>query len=261
MASGTVPRVIPAALGAALAISFCFMLPGLASGAGCLDTVVGLTCLAGSAAAMPGHGLPVAPILLGALGSSFVVAVAVATATHVRVSRSLRATSRSTALDGFDVEVVEGMEGAVVAGLVRPRIYCSDALSERLDGDELRAVLLHERHHQRTLAPLRLVALAGLSPLLGWSDSGRGWVATQRAGIEIAADRHVLRQGIGPDVLARALLKLGPGAQPFGPGFATAADLRLRALLSEEASTTDGPPAVPIAATAFVAACALLGVI
>lgn len=261
MAPGTIPRVIPAALGAALAMSLCFLLPGLASGAGCLDAVLGLTCLAGSASAMPGHGLPLAPILLGAVGSSFVIAVAAAAAAHVRVSRSLRATSRSTALGGFDVEVVEGMEGAVVAGLVRPRIYCSDTLSECLDGDELRAVLLHERHHQRTLAPLQLVALAGLSALVGWSDSGRGWVAGQRAGIEIAADRHALRHGIRPDVLARTLLKLAPGARPIGPGFASAADLRLRALLGEEGSSTDGPTALPIAAAAFVAGCALLGVL
>ena len=262
MASERIHRTIPAAAGAALAITLCFMLPGFVAGAGCLDAALAFTCVAGSAsaAAMPGHGLPLAAILFGAAGSSVVVAVAVAGAAHVLVSRSLRARSRSTVLHGFDVETVEGMEGAVVAGLVQPRIYCSDALSERLDGDELRAVLLHERHHQRTLAPLQLVALAGLNPLVGWSDAGRGWLDSQRARIEISADREVLRRGIGRGVLARAILKLAPSAQPFRPGFATAADLRLRALLCEEGANTTGRPAVLIAAAAFVGACTALGI-
>ena len=65
-----------------------------------------------------------------------------------------------------------GRRGAFVLGAVRPAIYLGEELVATLDPDELRAVLLHEDHHRRTLAPLRSAGLeAWLTLLGGWAPA------------------------------------------------------------------------------------------
>jgi beta-lactamase regulating signal transducer with metallopeptidase domain len=151
---------------------------------------------------------------------------------HHRISLRLRAAARHARLAEFEVQEVAGVESALVAGLRRPQIYCSPQLSDRLEPDELRAVLLHERFHQRDRAPAKLVVLEAVAPALRASRSGRVWLAQLMAGLEIAADRHALEEGSSRGALARALLKLAPmHAGGVGIGFASAIDLRLRALL------------------------------
>lgn len=126
--------------------------------------------------------------------------------------------------------------GAVVAGLLRPRIYCDLALVERLSADELQAVTLHERGHRRALDPLRLTLLAIAEPLVGRSRSGRRLLERLRAEREILADRYAIRRGVPANAIASALLKMG-GPPPAGAaGFANATELRLRALLGDTMS-------------------------
>jgi Zn-dependent protease with chaperone function len=175
---------------------------------------------------------------------------------HHRISLRLRATARQATLAEFEVQEVAGVESAFVAGLRRPQIYCSPQLSDRLEPDELRAVLLHERYHQLDRAPAKLVVLEAVAPALRAFRSGRACLAQLIAGLEIAADRHALGHGSSRGALARALLKLTPTqAGTVGIGFASAIDLRLQALL-------DGQPAyartlpmtwilAPIAVVAF----------
>jgi hypothetical protein len=64
---------------------------------------------------------------------------------------------------------------------------------------------------------------------------GHIWLTRSIAALEIAADRYALAHGASRSALARALFKLQPigGAGLLGIGFATAADLRLQALLDE----------------------------
>lgn len=93
----------------------------------------------------------------------------------------------------------------------RPRICLSTALVRRLDTDELRAVLLHERYHLRHRDPLRVVVAryfaAGLY-VVPVVDELASFYALQK---EIAADEDaVAHVGVGP--LARALYKLLPDA-------------------------------------------------
>ena len=92
-----------------------------------------------------------------------------------------------------------------------PRICVSTALVRRLDDDELRAVLIHERYHLRHRDPLRVVIAryfaAGLY-VVPVVDELATFYALQK---EIAADDDAVRHvGVAP--LAGALYKLLPDA-------------------------------------------------
>lgn len=153
---------------------------------------------------------------------------------HQRLARGMARLACHGTLAGQPVEFVPGLSAPIVAGLWAPRIFCGDDLGMRLDEEEIRAVVLHEQHHQRDRAPLWLVALSALTPIVGRTQAGRAWIERERARIEIAADTYALAEGVSRPAIASALLKLsaGPGLT-WAPGFATAADLRVRALLGE----------------------------
>jgi Zn-dependent protease with chaperone function len=155
---------------------------------------------------------------------------------HQRLTARLQASARPMTLAGIAVHELDGADGAFVAGLRRPQIFCSPQLTATLAPDELRAVLLHERHHQLDRAPVKLVLLETLAPLVARLRAGGDWLERQIADLEIAADRHAIAHGGSRPALARALLKLGPTHTHggVGIGFARASDLRLRALLAEE---------------------------
>lgn len=176
---------------------------------------------------------------------------------HQRLARGMTRLAYRGTLAGQAVEFVPGLSGACVAGLWSPRIFCGDDLSARLDEDELRAVMLHERHHQRDLAPLRIVALSAVAALIGRSVSGRDWLERKKALIEIAADRYALQQGVNRPTLASSLLKLSAGRGPaWALGFTTALDLRVQALLGEPTGLDlDRRVGGTVPALLFVAAC------
>lgn len=176
---------------------------------------------------------------------------------HQRLASGMARLAHRGTLAGQPVEFVQGLSAPIVAGLWAPRIFCGDDLSVRLDEEEIRAVMLHEQHHQRDRAPLRLVALSALTPFLGRTPAGRAWIERERARIEIAADTHALAEGVSRPAIASALLKLsaGPGLA-WAPGFATAADLRVRALLGEPTGLDlDRSVAWIVRAGLLVAAC------
>jgi len=64
---------------------------------------------------------------------------------HQRLAAGIGRLARPATLHGRPIGLVPGLAGAVVAGLHRPRIFCAEDLPGRLDEDELRAVILHER--------------------------------------------------------------------------------------------------------------------
>jgi hypothetical protein len=112
------------------------------------------------------------------------------------------------------VDVVATAEAfAVTHGLLRPRILLSTGLVEALDGAELTAVLVHERHHLQRRDPLRLLAarvLAGYGwylPLLAW------WAQRLAVRRELAADRAATTS-TGVAAVAGALLKLADRPTP-----------------------------------------------
>ena len=96
---------------------------------------------------------------------------------------------------------------ALVAGVLRPRIYVGRDFVERLSEAELEAVLYHEDYHRRTRAPLRAAGLAAWLVLFGRVGIVRRILVERLAGLEVAADRHAIRLGSSAPTVARALLK------------------------------------------------------
>jgi hypothetical protein len=180
-----------------------------------------------------GHHLPGVGVALGLVAAVLSVAVTGAALRHRGLVRGLRRCSAPTELSGIPVRMGTLGDAVFVAGLGRPTIYCDRRLPQQLTEAELRAVLLHERAHQRALDPARLLALGLVAPFARRFASGRQWVAVALARREIAADRYALAQGARRGEIAGALLKLRPLARAHVAGFTPAVDLRLRALLGD----------------------------
>ncbi len=226
-------------------------------GAGAFAAIAG--CMLAPANGMRGTGH--ALLVVGALlAVAFLVAVGREARSHQRLAASIARLARPATLDGRSVALVPGLGAAVVAGLRHPRIFIADDLPDRLDAEELRAVILHEHHHQLESAPARLVLIGALAPVLGRLEAGRAWMERERARLEIAADAYALESGASKPALASALGKLrsSPGLS-LAPGFATAADLRVRALLGEATGIeSDSSAGRVVAALILVASCLVL---
>lgn len=159
-----------------------------------------------------------------------------------RLARRLTPRLRPAALFGIRVELILGGGGhAFVLGAIRPRIFVGEELLTVLDPGELRAVLLHEDHHRRTLAPLRSAALDAWLTLLGRWERTRVMVDDRLTDLEVLADAEAIRRGAAPATLASALVKcdrsLGPAASEFTAfsAFSRSADRRIESLLGAAA--------------------------
>lgn len=251
--------IVAVGIGIAAALVLCLTIPEIVGGPGCLEIGMFGSCLGANAGAIAGIQ-PIVLLALVVLAAAFTGAVGFEGARHSRLARALGSLARPASVMGQKVGLVSGVSGALVAGMARPAIYCSPGLFAQLKDEELEAVLLHERHHQRTWAPLRLVVLAAAGCFIGWSAAGRRWLDRQRAAIEIAADADVLSAGLPRAVLASAIVKLYDAQSGVAAaGFATAADLRLRALLGQEAVAEGRSRVLPIAGViAFLVACVAL---
>ena len=182
---------------------------------------------------------------------------------HHRLAQLLGRTALPAVIGDQAIGLVPGVSAAVVAGLRKPRIYCSEDLLKRLTEDELAGVVLHERHHAQTYAPAKLVILAAIARLVGRTTAGAAWIESARSRIEIAADDHAIANGATRPALARAILKIAQ-ASPTQTlaGFAAASDARIRALLGE-VPTAPRPsrhvlPVTILGAVAVLVACAIL---
>ena len=182
--------------------------------------------------------------LIGITGLLVGLSVAWHAERHRRLASLLDRLAEPAVLGEMPVGVVDGIGPACVAGLRRPRIYCASDLAIQLEPVELRAVLLHERHHQIDHAPARLILLDAVAWPLRRLTMGRRWLAGARAQIEITADRYALASGATRADLASALLKLGDQDAPLGvAGYAASSERRLRALLDDAPERLpDRPP-------------------
>lgn len=251
-------RMLPASGGIAAALAVCLAIPEALGALGCQELGIFGSCVGASPTAFPGIQTGIL-LTLTVLAASFVGIIVYEGTRHSRLARAFSSLAQPASVMGQRVGVVPGINGAVVAGVARPAIYCSEDLMGALEDEELAAVLLHERHHQRTRAPLRLVILAAAGRFIDWSAVGRRWLDRRRAAIEIAADAYVISTGLPRPVLARAILKLHDAhSEVPAAGFGGAVDLRLRALVGNEAAE-DRPLMPPIAAvTSFLIACIAL---
>lgn len=226
-------------------------------GAGTLAAIG--ACMLAPASGMSGIGHPV--LLIG-LAAALVLVVAIGREAwrHQRLAASMSRLAYPATIEGHAIGLVPGLGAALAAGLHRPRIFCADDLPRRLDAEELRAVILHERHHQLEGGPARLVLIGALAPVLGRFESGRSWLERERARIEIAADAYALDSGASRPALASALVKLASSpTMSVAPDFASAVDLRVRALLGEATGIERGGSAGQVAgAIVLIGSCIAL---
>jgi beta-lactamase regulating signal transducer with metallopeptidase domain len=216
--------------------SIVIALAGLGLGiAGC-DTVSSNAISTGPAGAVGSgfHAVALGLVVLGLVTLGVVVASITRQArTHSGLSKGLRAVARPAVIGGRIVGVAPGVRVALVAGIRRPTTYVSADVIATLTGDEIEAVLLHERHHELSHAPALVVVLTGADAVLGRVPWVSGWIAWARAQIEIDADRHAVGAGSTRQSIARAIVKLAdPSTALSTSGFAPTTDLRLRALLN-----------------------------
>ena len=104
---------------------------------------------------------------------------------------------------------------AFCAGWLRPRVYVSTAVLDRLSSAELRAVLAHEQHHGALRDPLRLAVSRVLCQALFFLPVLRPLHDRYADVAEISADAAALEaSGGAPGPLASAMLAVG--ATPAG---------------------------------------------
>ena len=145
----------------------------------------------------------------------------------------LSAESQGVDIAGAKVRLLDTTTpAAFVSGLLRPQIYLNPALIKILDHHELRAVLLHEQHHRRTLAPLRGLALESWQLALGWLPPARHALAARLAALEIEADAAAVARGVAPATLASALVKCGGSLPRSASAFSATSEIRIGELVA-----------------------------
>jgi BlaR1 peptidase M56 len=131
---------------------------------------------------------------------------------------SVEVAARGLDLDGQIDVVMDERPFSFCYWFLRPRICLSTALVERLDQDELRAVLYHERYHLRQRDPLRQIVAryfaAGLY-VVPVVDELLSFHTLQK---EIEADQEAVRASGDVRSLASALYKLLPDADDVSLG-------------------------------------------
>ncbi len=123
---------------------------------------------------------------------------------------------------------------AVTLGFWRPRLYISRPLLNQLSGSELRAVLAHERAHQRAADPLVTVLMDGVTSALRWLPGTSGLMALAYSRRELAADAQATDGYRQVAALSSAFLKLSDAtAGQVGSAFSPNRD-RLEKLLDQD---------------------------
>lgn len=108
---------------------------------------------------------------------------------------------------------------AFTGGFLKPRIFLSTKLVEILDDKELRAVVLHESHHQRSKDPLKGLVVSFVSDFLFFLPVSSFLKRTFHLTSELTADAYSISSQSDPLDLVSSLLKVqklnGPAASWF----------------------------------------------
>lgn len=150
---------------------------------------------------------------------------------------------------------------------LRPRICLSSALVERLDTEELRAVLHHERYHLRQRDPLRQVVARYFAAGLYVVPVVDELLAFHTLQKEIEADQEAVRASGDVRSLASALYKLLPDADDVSLGLLvpvsslSVTEARIDQLVAgQPLSLALSPVSVGLSGGALVAAAVLVAV-
>jgi Zn-dependent protease with chaperone function len=139
-------------------------------------------------------------------------------AQKVALPASVVAAASGLDLDGRIDVVADARAFSFCYWFMRPRICLSTALVERLDPDELRAVLHHERYHLRQRDPLRQVVARYFAAGLYVVPVVDELLAFHTLQKEIEADHEAVRASGDVRALASALYKLLPDADDVSLG-------------------------------------------
>jgi len=196
---------------------------------------------------------------LALLGAVVVLVTVFAAVRQVRAHRRLmRALPVTGALPGHPSVLVVAADTpmAFCAGWLRPRVYVSTAVLDRLSRGELRAVLAHEEHHGALRDPLRLAIGRVLCTALFFLPVLRPLHDRYADDAEITADAAALAASDGATgPLASAMLALA--ATPAG-GVVGISPERVDALLGHQRPTWRMPRLLLLAALTTIAAVVVL---
>jgi len=106
------------------------------------------------------------------------------------------------------------MPPIATVGVFRPRIVCSEDLSDTLDPQALAAAVAHERAHVRRRDPLRIWLAQLATDLQGLGPFARRRLKAWMDSVEIARDEEARVEGISGDDLAAAVVAVAKMAQP-----------------------------------------------
>lgn len=152
-------------------------------------------------------------LALAALGAAVLVVTVRAAWRQVRAHRRmLRALPVNRALTDHPAVLVVDLAVplAFCAGWLRPRVYVSTGVLERLSDRELRAVLAHEQQHGALRDPLRLAVSRVLCQALFFLPVLRSLHSTYAGAAEVTADAAALEAVDGATApLASAMLAVG----------------------------------------------------
>jgi len=144
----------------------------------------------------------------------------------------VRATATSVGIRRLRFLPLRG-EAVFCAGALRPAVYISKGVCDRLQMEELAAVLMHEAEHASSYDPARRAVWRAASevfffmPLLSWLRERRIECS------ELRADRRAI-DALGPKPVASALWSLGTAAlSPTGVAFSGTIDIRTAQLLGD----------------------------
>jgi len=101
-------------------------------------------------------------------------------------------------------------------GARRPRVLVTRGLVDRLDDDELEAVLSHECHHAERGDPLRILLVRSAGRALGYLPGVEEILAQFTLLTEIAADRAAMAQTGSRIALASAVMKVAAEGDVVG---------------------------------------------
>jgi Zn-dependent protease with chaperone function len=139
-------------------------------------------------------------------------------AQKIALPTSVRVAANGLGLDGRIDVVADERPFSFCYWFLHPRICLSTALVERLDTDELRAVLYHERYHLRQRDPLRQVVARYFAAGLYVVPVVDELLAFHTLQKEIEADQEAVRASGDVRSLASALYKLLPDADDVSLG-------------------------------------------
>lgn len=124
------------------------------------------------------------------------------------LSDKLLKAARQTGLTGKIIEIKKEEPMIFCFGLRQPKICLSDSLVKRLNHDELRAVLLHEKQHLLAREPAKAMLIKILSHLLFFLPGFLALTTKYLTYSELAADERATADFQNKIPLARALYKI-----------------------------------------------------